>query len=198
MPSTDAVSLVEIAGQRFVHAPARLRRRMECVPLDAVSVSEALGDDLVDVIGEARLAYGDEATLHLVATDGVETVDDADPRLAALRAAADPLDWREAPVDEPGARRFGAVEDGALVASANVRVWAATIAHLGIFTASHARRRGLAARVGSAAAQYSLEVGCVPQWRSRMSNVTSAGVAERLGFVVVGRQLHVLVRATDA
>jgi RimJ/RimL family protein N-acetyltransferase len=193
-PATDAVSLVAIGEHRLLYAPTRLRHRLESIPFTTGALIEALGDDLVELVGEARLAYGDAGTLRLVPADGVIELPDTDPRVVALRETADPFDWREAAVDEPGAARFGVVDDGALLATANVQLWADTIGRLGVFTAAHARRRGLASKVGSAAAQFSLDVGGIPQWRSRMTNLRSARVAERLGFVVLGRQIYARVR----
>jgi len=193
-PASDAVSLVAIGEHRLLYAPTRLRRRLEGIPFTVEALIEALGDDLVELVGEARLAYGDAGTLRLVPADGVIEISDSDPRLVALRETADPFDWREAAVDEPGAARFGVVDDGALLATANVQLWAHAIGRLGVFTTAHARRRGLATKVGSAAAQFSLDVGGIPQWRSRMTNSSSARVAERLGFVVIGRQIYARVR----
>ena len=194
-PVSDAVSLVAIGEHRLILAPPRLRRRLEGTPFTVGALIEALGDDLVELVGEARLAYGDAGTLRLLPADGVIEIADNDQRLVALRENADPFDWREAAVDEPGAARFGVVDGGALLATANVQLWADTIGRLGVFTAAQARRRGLAAKVGSAAAQFSVDVGGIPQWRSRMTNLTSARVAERLGFVVCGRQIYARVRA---
>ena len=158
---------------------------------------EAFGDDLAEPVGEARLAYGDASTLRLVPADDVIEIPDTDQRLVALREKADPFDWHEAAMNEPGAARFGVVEDGALLAAANVQLWGDTIGRLGVFTAAQARRRGLGSRVGSSAARFSLEAGAIPQWRSRMTNLGSASVAERLGFVVVGRQIYARVRVAE-
>lgn len=196
-PASDAVSLVAIGEHRLIYAPTRLRQRLEGIPFTVGALVEALGDDLVELVGEARLAYGDAGTLRLVSADDVIEIPDTDQRLAALRETADPFDWREAAVDEPGAARFGVVEDGALLAAANVQLWGDTIGRLGVFTAAQARRSGLGSKVGSAAARFSLELGGIPQWRSRMTNLGSARVAERLGFVVVGRQIYARVRVAE-
>jgi RimJ/RimL family protein N-acetyltransferase len=192
---SDAVSLIEIGEHRLVYAPDWLQRRVAGLPVAVAPLVEALGDDLVELVGEARLAYGDESSLRFLAMDGVVRLSDNDARVGALREAADSIEWREASVDETGSARFGVTERDALLAVANVRVWADTIAHLGVFTAAEARERGLASRVGSAAAGYSLELGCIPQWRSRISNAQSARVADRLGFVALGRQIFARVRA---
>jgi RimJ/RimL family protein N-acetyltransferase len=59
----------------------------------------------------------------------------------------------------------------------------------------HTRGTGLASKVGSAAAAHALTLGLVPQWRSRIGNDASARVADRLGFVELGTQQTVRVRA---
>ena len=196
-PASDAVSLVAIGEHRLMSAPTLLRRRLEGIPFTVGALVEALGDDLVELVGEARLAYGDAGTLRLVPTDDVIEIPDTDQRLAALRENADPFDWRESAQDEPGAARFGVIEDGALLAAANVQLWGDTIGRLGVFTAAHVRRSGLGSKVGSAGARFSLELGSIPQWRSRITNLDSARVAERLGFVVVGRQIYARVRVAE-
>ena len=104
-------------------APTRLRRRLEGIPFAVDASVEALGDDLVELVGEARLAYGDAGTLRLVPADDVTEMPDIDQRLVAFRETADPFDWHEAAMDEPGAARFGVVEEGALLAAANVQLW---------------------------------------------------------------------------
>ncbi len=114
-----------------------------------------------------------------------------------MRDAVDAEEWGEAGMDEPGSQRFAVIDNGTIVATTNVRHWGTTIGHIGVFTAPTARRRGLAAVVGSAAANYCVEAGLVPQWRSRIGNVASACAADRLGFVPAGRQIHARVRPVD-
>jgi hypothetical protein len=196
-PASDAVSLVAIGEHRLMSAPSRLRQRLEGIPVATGALIDALGDDLVELVGEARLAYGDAGTLRLVPADDVIEIPDTDQRLVALRETADPFDWQEAAMDEPGAARFGVVENGALLATANVQLWGDTIGRLGVFTAAQTRRSGLGSKVGSAAASFTLELGSIPQWRSRITNLDSARVADRLGFVVVGRQIYARVRVAE-
>ena len=97
-------------------------------------------------------------------------------------------------MDEPGSQRFAVIDQGMVVATTNVRYWGTTIGHIGAFTAPTARRRGLAAVAGSAAAKHCLEAGFVAEWRSAIGNVASACAADRLGFVAVGRQIHARLR----
>jgi hypothetical protein len=192
---SDSVSVVVLGSERFVRAPDRLHGRVGESVIDLRSLFPLLGDHVERVVGEARLAYADDASLRLVATDGVVDVDDGDARLAALEAASDPLEWSEASVDEPCAQRLGVVECGALVALSTVQLWAGALGHISVFTAAPARARGLGARAGSAAVERALGLGVVPQWRSRVGNLASERAADGLGFVPLGRQFTVRLRA---
>jgi RimJ/RimL family protein N-acetyltransferase len=192
----DGVSVVMIGDERFTCAPERLRENIDVeAPTGLSSLIEILGSDFEAVRGEARLSYADELTLRPVATDGVTNVGDDDARLAALRAASDPNEWREASTDEPCELRCGIVDNDSLLAVATLRVWNDALGHLGVFSAAHARRHGRASKVGSAAVAHALTLGLVPQWRSRIGNDASARVADQLGFVELGKQLTIRVRA---
>jgi hypothetical protein len=188
------VSLVAIGDEHLVYSPDHLRARLEGVPAETGALVAALGDDLLEIAGEARIAFGDEGTLHLDSSTGVVAVASDDARVRALRADADPWEWAEATTAEVGVPRFAIVEDDAVVATSTAQLWGNEIGRLGVFTAAHARRRGFAGRVGSAAAAYALEQNCIPLWRSRITNTSSARVADRLGFVVLGRQVFARVR----
>jgi RimJ/RimL family protein N-acetyltransferase len=189
----DRVSVVMLGSERFTCAPRHLRDRIEGAELeDLSSLVGILGDDVEAVVGEARLSYTDAATLRPVAISGVTEIAD-DVRLAVLRAASDPNEWSEAGVDEPGAFRCAVVDDDSLLAVATLRVWDDALGQLGVFTAAHARRRGLASAAGAAAATHALTLGLVPQWRSLIGNDASTRVADRLGFVDLGRQMTVRV-----
>ncbi len=195
---SSTVSVVVIGEDPFISAPGRLCGRLDAEePADLESLVRALGGDVEEVVGEARLLYGDEGTLRLIATDEITAVEDHDVRLAVLDATSDPGEWSEASAGEPCDRRFGIVQDNSLLAVGTVRVWDDLLGHVGVFTVAHAHGRGLAARVGSAAVEYALTLGCVPQWRSRIGNQASVRVADKLGFVDLGKQMTVRVRASS-
>lgn len=192
----DRVSVVVIGHERLTCAPERLRERIDVdAPTDLSTLIEILGNDVEDVVGQARLAYTDETTFRPVATDGVTRIGDDDARLAALSAASDRSEWSEASADEPCEFRYGVVDDDSLLAVATLQVWNDALGHLGVFSAASARRHGLASKVGSAAATHALTLELVPQWRSRIGNEASARVADQLGFVGLGTQMTVRVRA---
>ena len=124
---------------------------------------------------------------------GVIALEDGDARLGALEASSDRTEWLESSADEPGECRFGIVEGDSLLAVAALQVWDDALGHVSVFTAAAARRQGLAARAGAAVVERALALGVVPQWRSRIGNDASASVADRLGFVALGKQMTVRV-----
>jgi len=194
----DRVSVVVIGAERFTRAPQRLRGRIDVeAPADLSALIEILDDDVEHVVGAARLAYTDETTFRPVATGSVTGVGDDDARLAELRAASDRSEWSEASADEACEARYGVVDDDSLLAVATLQSWNDVLGHVSVFTADHARRRGLASRVGTAAVTRALTLGLVPQWRSRIGNDASARVADQLGFVALGRQMTVRVKLED-
>jgi hypothetical protein len=188
------VSVVAIGEERLVYAPEHLRDRLDGVLVDSDALGDALGDELIEIVGEARLAFGDAQTLRLEDTTDVIPITNDDPRLRTLRGRADPVEWAEATNAELGVPRFAILDDDAIAATSTVQLWGNAVGRLGVFTAAHARRRGLAGRVGSAAAAHSLGQNCIPMWRSRVTNTSSARVADRLGFVALGRQVFARVR----
>jgi hypothetical protein len=189
------LAIVALDGARFARGdPDLVRVVLRSGATDLDSMLAALdGIDAV-VSGEARLAYAEPGTFVDATRAAVVAVPDDDPRLAALAAASDPVEWSEASADEPCAVRVGQVEDGALLALAAVQDWDGLIGQIGVFTRASARGRGLAGQVASAATARAIERSLVPQWRSRLGLVASARVADRLGFEVLGRQAFVRPR----
>jgi len=190
--AAGSVSIVVIRDALFIYAPEPLRTRLRAdAPADIAALVEMLGDDVERVVGEARLAYADDATLRLVASEGVTDLADGDARLAALEAASDPYEWRESSADEPAECRVGILASDSLLAVGALQLWDRALGHVSVFTAPPARKRGLASQVGSAVVERARFLGVVPQWRSRCGNEASARVAHKLGFVAVGRQMTV-------
>ena len=79
------------------------------------------------------------------------------------------------------------------VAGAGYQVQAEILAHLSVLTGPAYRRRGLARGVAAAAFGHAVDRELIGQWRSRVGHHGSAGLAARLGFETVGRQVTVLV-----
>jgi RimJ/RimL family protein N-acetyltransferase len=190
----DGVSVVVLNDRVFVRAPERFRALRQSPPITLDALVSVLGDDVARVVGEARLSYAERSALHLPADDGVVSIADDDAGLAALAHDANRAEWLEASADEPCAARFGIVDDDALRAVAALQVWDDTVGHYSVFTRAADRGRGLAATVVSPAITASLDLGLVPQWRAQVGNGASQRVADKLGFVPLGRQMFVRVR----
>jgi RimJ/RimL family protein N-acetyltransferase len=193
-PETINVNIVTIGSDRFCRAPEHLQERLTDPPGELNALVDVLGDDLEQVRGAARLAYGDAGTLRLPEPGRVEPVADDDKRLATLARASEPFEWAEASIDEPAEYRLGLVESKRLVALATLHEWYDLVGHIGVFTRAKDRGRGLGGRVAAGVTQIALDRNLVPQWRSRMTNAASAAVADRLGFEAIGTQLFVRVR----
>jgi RimJ/RimL family protein N-acetyltransferase len=188
------VGVVAIGDHRFLRAPHHLRDRFIDPPIELDDLVARLGSDLERVVGAARLAYADDTTLRLADPGALTPIGDDDPRLAALERVADRAEWLEASADEACEARLGIVDGDELLALATLHVWDETVGHFGVFTRADARGRHLARRTASGVIDLARARDTVPQWRSRIGNDASAAVADRLGFVPLGRQLFVRVR----
>ena len=67
------------------------------------------------------------------------------------------------------------------------------LAPLGVLTAPSARRQGWATRAAAVATNEALDRGLIPQWRARTGNTASLALAEKLGYLPLGRQTTVLL-----
>jgi RimJ/RimL family protein N-acetyltransferase len=190
-PSRGYVSIVRLGADRFVTAPPELRARVESAdPSNPDDLIQVLSDHAVARSGEARLAYTDRRSFRPRATSLVVAVDADDARLARLRDSADPDEWGESMSHDDRAHISGIVEDSDLVAIAAHHNWDDALGHVAVFTARSARSRGLATTVASATVEQAMTDGLVPQWRVRVGNDASRRVAEKLGFVELGRQIY--------
>ena len=193
-PESTNASVVTIGVERFCRAPEYLRERLADPPADLEALVDVLGDNLEQVRGQARLAYGDANTLRLPDPGPLEPIADHDKRLAALERAAEPFEWIEASIDEPCDHRVGLFDGKRLVALATMHEWHHLVGHIGVFTRAEDRGRGFAGRAAAGAVELARQRSLVPQWRSRLGNDASAAVADRLGFEALGMQLFVRVR----
>ena len=192
--TADTVSIVEIGHDRFVIAPERLRARLEGEePDDLGALVAVLGSEVARAVGEARLAYADETAFRPVPAGGVIALEDGDARLGALEASSDRSEWLESSADEPSECRFGLLEGDSVLAVAALQLWDDALGHVSVFTAAGARRRGLgreSARPWSSGRWHS--AWCRSGDRASATTL-SASVADRLGFVALGKQMTVRV-----
>ncbi|MEV0574870.1 GNAT family N-acetyltransferase [Streptomyces sp. NPDC050392] len=146
---------------------------------------------VAEVLGPATLAYlsGDAFRPSPPGAGATDRLPPGHGDLVRLLASVSEEDAGECGLDEITSPAF-AVRDGAtVVAAAGYRDWPHGTAHLCVLTAPHARGRGLARRVASAATAHALAAGRLPQWRARPA--ASRRVAGALGFRELGSQLSV-------
>src|ERR1019366_2711887 len=101
------------------------------------------------------------------------------PLLARLHEQTPRAERDESGTD--GLPAFGYLEDDALLSVACLGMWRG-VATIGVVTHPHARLRGWAPAVVSAAARAGLTRRPVVQYRARRANTASIAVAERAGF----------------
>lgn len=168
-------------------------------------VRGSAGDDLVDgsqllalsrswggqLLGQATLAFHDS----YVALDELETVTVTDDPAAVLdlEKACPPDDVAEVGLAEMSRALVTLDELDRPTAGAGFAEWEQIIAHLGVLTPPGFRRRGFGLQAAALATNEALDLGLVPQWRSRIENSASRRTAARLGFLEVGSQTTVVL-----
>lgn len=187
----DAVVSVTIFGTRLVAAPpglvGRLRRLDPEQLLDARAVASAVGPASVP-IGTAALSYlavapvpGSRLTLPATRED-----------LAAVRSASTAEEWDESGLGTmTHAWASKAAESGPASAVSGFERWRSDIAQLGVVGSPDHRGSHYGYSVAAAAICAALDMGLIPQWRSRTDNDSSQRLAARLGFITVGAQCAV-------
>lgn len=190
-PDLTAAVVVRLGGTTVVAAPdpalSALQRLAREQLLDVGSLLVALNSLGPSVLGVASLSFVDRRTISPV-VDGVVRV-------------ATGQTWRRS---SRGVRTRERAESGLaqmsmcwvasglareLAAVAGYEVWGDGLAHIGLAVVPGCRGQGLGALAGTVAAVHATGSGLVPQWRCRLDNLPSAGVAERIGFVRFGEQV---------
>lgn len=206
------VGVVELEGSALVTVPddATAQRVQVLTGLapgartDAEAVRAHL--PVADVLGPARLAYLDPASLTTVElrtapprddpADGVRpdlrdvvALDASDAGLRTLlhRVEADDVD--ESGVAELTSPAYVLRRAGAVVAAAGFRAWPGDVAHLSVLSAPEVRGLGYGRLVARAATTAALDAGLLPQWRARVE--PSQRIARSLGYRDLGSQLSV-------
>jgi GNAT superfamily N-acetyltransferase len=164
-PESLYPSLRAVSDPRALIAPETLRALL---PADAT------------LVGPARIAYLHRA---VAAPAGVVTLaSPADPRLASLRGAVTPENWRHANLEAAEPPLFGREVDGQVASAAGFERLLDRVAHIGVVTVPNQRGRGLGRAVVQAAAARALELGLLPQYQTLASNAPALRIAESLGF----------------
>lgn len=206
------VGVVELEGSALVTAPddataQRVHALAGLAPgsrTDAVAVGGCL--PVVEVLGPARLAYLDAASLTTVELRTAPPRDDPahderpdlrdvvalDPQGAEVRALLSRVeadDADESGVGELTSPAFALRRAGAVVAAAGFRAWPGDVAHLAVLSAPEVRGLGYGRLVARAATTAALDAGLLPQWRARVE--PSQRIARSLGYRDLGSQLSV-------
>lgn len=198
------VGTVLLGDAAVVTAPTdemahEVRRALEGVPARGLTEPALIAGVLpvAEVLGPATLAYLSADTFRPyeppAVTVTVAALPAAHAELLRLLASVSEEDAGECGLDEITSPAFVVREPAGVIAAAGYRDWPGDAAHLCVLTAPHARGRGLARAVASAATAHALAAGRLPQWRARPE--ASRRVARALGFRELGSQLSVLPRA---
>jgi len=148
------------------------------------------------LLGSTTLAFRDEY-VGLKELDSVTVTDDP-VAVLDLEKACPPDDVAEVGLAEMSRALVTLNELDQPTAGAGYAEWEQIIAHLGVLTPPPFRRRGFGLVSAALATNEALDLGLVPQWRSRIENTASRRTAARLGFVEVGSQTTVLLAAAPA
>ncbi|WNI21211.1 GNAT family N-acetyltransferase [Streptomyces sp. ITFR-16] len=198
------VGTVLLGDAALVTAPTEevahgVRRALRGLPAHALTEPGAVAGVLpvAEVLGPAALAYLAPAAFrpYEPPQTAVATLPAGHADLLRLLAAVSEEDAGECGLDEITSPAFVVREGAGVVAAAGYRDWPGEAAHLCVLTAPHARGRGLARAVASAATAHALAAGRLPQWRARPE--ASRRVARALGYRELGSQLSVLPGAAS-
>lgn len=189
----DSVIVVELGTAMAVAAPRRALALLETQHRVTLRSAEATAAALPGshVIGSAHLLF--TGTRPAAASHPVVPGDDRD--LVKVRAAVADDEWAEAGV-EPMERHWAVRDGGEPLAVAGYQRWHSTIAHVGVVVATPHRGRGYASAAATGAVCAAIDAGLIAQWRCRIGNAASLGLAHRLGFTRVGAQSAVALGAT--
>jgi hypothetical protein len=141
------------------------------------------------LVGQAVLAFAD----RYADLEGLQDAPVSDEAAAAvaLEKACPPDDVAEVGLAERE-RVFVTLDDREQpTAGAGYDEWQGILAHLGVLTPPEQRRSGRGSVAAALALNDALDVGLVPQWRTRTENVAARRLARRLGFREVGTQTTV-------
>jgi RimJ/RimL family protein N-acetyltransferase len=165
----------------------------------AAAVEEAMptsGDSLLallapkEVLGPAVLLYLDPDEFTPADASEVDWVMSPDPYVRELEALAGSEDAGEAGVSMCRSPIFVTwSRDGHVTAAAGYTPWLDRVAHVSVLTRPDHRGQGLGQLVATAAVQHAVAKGLIAQWRARITNTPSIGIANALGFHERGLQV---------
>ena len=196
-PDATAVVIVALGDAVVVLGPGPALDRLSHLPsghlLDLDRVVHLLGGLAPEPLGAATLAFADRAVLPTALAGGsrAASCDDAE----AVLGSCTEEERAESGLADMPVRLVLDGPTGGPGALAGYEPWGGALAHLGVAVRPEQRRSGLAALLACAVAHHAVDASLVPQWRCGTGNLASAALRDRLGFVVLGRQLAVAVSA---
>lgn len=129
------------------------------------------------VVGPATHTYCD---VDPGVPDDVEVAARLD--LDALRSLVPRADWEESGFADDPPLAWTIRDGDDVLAAANLNPWGHKLGDTGVLVAPAHRGRGLAARVGAAAASHAVSTSGMVRWCAQTSNVASLAAARRVGF----------------
>jgi RimJ/RimL family protein N-acetyltransferase len=160
---------------------------------DAMPVT---GDSLIallepkEVLGPAVLLYLEPDEFTPADASEVDWVMSPDTDVMELEALSGAEDAGEAGVSMCRSPIFiTRSTDGHVTAAAGYTPWLDRVAHVSVLTRPDHRGRGLGQKVASTAVQHAIANGFIAQWRARITNTPSIGIASALGFEECGLQI---------
>jgi len=153
-------------------------------------IERVFGSAIKLVLGPCPLGYCDAVTVRRdVSWPTCRLLGAKDATaIAQLRAVCGNEAWKHGGVNPETQRAvFGCFAEEQLVAAASYEQWSEVIAHVGLVTSPAFRGQGFGKAVGRAAAEYALQMGFVPQWRTLASNAASVAVGKAIGFEEIAR-----------
>lgn len=195
---SSSVVALQLQESTIVICPSMLEPLLaslsETELLDMATLMHVLKPYSPDPLGTATISYADSNTLKNRSGAGVAHSAFPEEIIEVMSCCA------RDEQDESGLEQMPfqfAVQssNGKTAALAGYEVWNSDIAQLGVLTAPQSRGQGFGFAAAAAAATAALHTNLIPQWRSRIDNEPSRHLGHQLGFVELGRQLALEVKA---
>lgn len=140
-------------------------------------------------LGPAQLFFFDPDHRGALELPPTATLPPSDPEIVALLDDCDAGEMRESGLQRADSKVSVVRRESEAVAAAGWETWGNSLAHMCVLTHPDQRHQGLGYEAAVDATRRAVETGLVPQWRARRGNDSSAALARRIGYELLGRQL---------
>lgn len=185
VPDDDPGWLVAWRGRGVHVAAPSAAEAMEVESLSAEEFPELTEAAFWEAFGHQRGLVLSGPTTHAYLDEDpgpAGAADVAEGQLAPLREAVTEEEWEEVGWDDKPTHRWGILEEGRVVAAANLGDWDGAPRDVRVLVRPDARGRGLGEAIGRHAASYAVRTYGLARWRARITDVASVRAATRLGF----------------